>query len=544
MQSDHRRPLSNHYSTHLEARHEAGRRDLRQGVATDASESPQQQPPPSKNSPNVAWMSSFWQSARRLGELTLPPSAVVLIGVWIISPRFSITGPSLIDDWKALVSTPADMHAFRFSYHIAEARFRPAWIVWNWVQWRVPGAPGKMLGPNLLGVARLALLVAGMTMSAWLLVRHAGRGLLEQAIFCSLPALIVITMPAFAEDLARFGPEEPALVGGMLLGGALMYRGGCQLALEPGRSLIRAYCWVILGFIVWCYGVFQKETSVCVLLAFALAVPLGRGLRQRLTARQLRIASILVAIASAPVLAMLFEVARIVQAGSLAYGAHVKAGAGAMSAFGDAIRMMHSETHSRLGFVLLVVVLAGVVVSLWRRRPDWLQLALLVIALAALEMTAQTEVFASRYYLPSIALLALGAARAVSFLPRGYARAIVAGTSILIVISAGGAHSNVSSWASGDQLGDDLVTAVQGATHRGCHLTVAGVDPERTLAIEALVRYPDGPGSCAGLPRYALLGPSPARLPGSECAATRRTQLGEWRVGNAEPIQFVRCGPN
>ena len=489
-------------------------------------------------------MTFFRQSARRFGELTFPPLAVLAIGTWVISPRFSITGPSLIDDWKALVSTPAAVHAFRFSYHIDEARFRPAWVLWNWVQWRLPGAPERMLGPNLLGVGRLALLVSGMTMSAWSLVRRNGRNHLEQAALCSLPALIVVTVPAFAEDLARFGPEEPALVGGMLLGGSLMYLGGRELALEPPRSIIRAYCCVVVGFVVWCYGVFQKETSVCVLLGLVVAIPLLRDVHRRFRARQIRVAATLIAIASLPVLAMVLQVARIVQAGSLAYGAHVKAGAGAVSAISDAIRLMHSETHSRLGCLLLATVLAAVAAGVWHRKPDWVLLALLVVGIASLEMTAQTKVFASRYYLPLIALLALGAARAIGSLPLRYARATVAGAAILIVISASGAHSNVSDWASGDQLGDDLVAVVRADTHRGCHLTIIGVDPERTQAIPALVTYPNGTGNCAGLPGYALLGPLAEPPPGTKCAAEQVTQLGEWRVGNSEPIQFVRCGPS
>ena len=59
----------------------------------------------------------------------------------------------------------------------------------------------------------------------------------------------------------------------MLLGGSLMYLGGRELAREPSRSLIRAYCCVFVDFLVWSYGVFQKETSVCVLLGLVFAAP-------------------------------------------------------------------------------------------------------------------------------------------------------------------------------------------------------------------------------------------------------------------------------
>ena len=88
-------------------------------------------------------MTFFRQSAQRFGELTFPPLAVLAIGTWVISPRFSITGPSLIDDWKALVSTPAAVHAFRFSYHIDEARFRPGVGPLELGAVAPPGSPGK-----------------------------------------------------------------------------------------------------------------------------------------------------------------------------------------------------------------------------------------------------------------------------------------------------------------------------------------------------------------------------------------------------------------
>ena len=472
----------------------------------------------------------------------IPPLVVLALGVWVISPRFGITGPSLIDDWKAVLSTPAAMRGLGFSYHVSEARFRPAWILWNWAQWRwSSSATPSMFGANLFDVLRLGLLVAGITSFAWLVVPRGGRGRVEQATLCALPALIVVTVPAFAEDLARFGPEEPALVGGMMLGGALLYWGGRELSRDSERSAVRAYSLVVGGFVSWSYGVFQKETSVCVLLFLALAIPMGRGLLRRLTERQIRVGAILTAVALVPVLAMLLQVIHIVRGGSLAYGAHVKAGSGAISVLGDAFRVMHSETHSRWGYLLLAASVTPLVVSVWRRRPDWVQLMILVVAFAWLEMSAQTEIFASRYYLPSVALLAIGTARAVSALPQHLSRGILVVASVTTLISAGGAHANVRSWASGDQLGDDLVAAVRRDTHGGCHLTILGVDPERTEAIGGLVANRKSPVECASVARYLLIGPSTNQSAQAECAGEQPVQIGEWRVGNAEPIQFVRC---
>jgi hypothetical protein len=483
------------------------------------------------------------QAAVRSGLFAIPPLAVFAVGAWVISPRFSITGPSLIDDWDALLSTPAAVNALRFAYHLDQARFRPGWVAWNWVQWRVPGAPGNMLGPNLLGVTRLALLVAGMTSLTWLVIPRERRSRVELALLSALPALIVLTLPAFAEDLARFGPEEPALVGGVMLGGSLLYRGGRQLAAAGSRTAIRGYVLTTAGFLTWCFGVFQKETSVCVLLVLLLAFPLGRNLRRDLSTPEIRVGAILGAIAALPVFGVLVAVIGIVRSGSLVYGQHVKTGSSAIAVFGDAVRAMHSEMHSRWGFLLFVIVVAAIAVSLWQRRPDWVQVTILLLAVASLEFSAQTEVFTSRYYLPSIALLAVGAARAVGRLPPGYARGAIVAAWVVTAFSAGGAHSNVTSWASGDQIGDDLVNAVRMDTHRGCHLKIDGIDPERTAAIAGLVAYPSGYAECAGVPRYVLIGPSPERSGDAECAPLPPIELGEWRVGNAEPIQFLRCGP-
>lgn len=64
-----------------------------------------------------------------------------------------------------------------------------------------------MTGPNLLGVARLAVLILGMTAFAWIIVPPR-KHLFERALICALPALLVVTVPAFGVDLARFGPQE------------------------------------------------------------------------------------------------------------------------------------------------------------------------------------------------------------------------------------------------------------------------------------------------------------------------------------------------
>ncbi len=469
----------------------------------------------------------------------LAPLAVLGVGVWIISSRFSISGPSLIDDWDALLSAPASMHAIvRLNYQDPQ-RFFPSWILWNWMQWRLPGAPGNMLGPNLAGVGRLALLIAGLTALSHAVVSWRGQHRIERSALCSLPALVIVTVPEFAQDLARFGPEEPALVGGLMLGGTLMFWGGRELAAGSMRSA-PAWLLVAVGFVLWCYGAGQKETSVCLLLLFGLAVPF-RAVLGRLDRRQRTILVSLVSLATLPLLVVLYEVIRIVQRGTLVYDAHVKGGTGALSAFTHALRVQYSSTHSFAGLVLIALALGGVLRSLRPLSVDWIQIAVVVLAAASLEMSVQTNVYESRYYLPTLALLAVGSARTIARIPAPARFGVIAAGAVLALVSALPAHSTVRTWAAGDQRGDDLVQAVRTHTNRGCHLTISGVDDERSKSIAALVAYPDGHRSCAAVARYALVGPTSDPSFDPACTPRKGAVLGEWNVSNLEQIQLIRC---
>ena len=486
-----------------------------------------------------------WTKAySRDGALVLLTLGAFVIGVWVISPRFSITGPSLIDDWNALLSAPSELHALIHLSYRVQNRFYPAWILWNWVQWRLPGAPHSMVGPNLLGVGRLALVVVGMTALTSVVVSGDSKHPIERALLCTLPALIVVTVPGFGMDLARFGPQEPALVGGMMLGGTLLFLGGRYLGADPVRHPIRAWFCVVFGFLAWCYGVFSKETSVCVLLALPLVVVVLRTGSGRLGARQRKVFAGVVLAALLPLLAMLYEVVRIVHRGSLEYGAHVKTGRGAISVFGHALRVMSHQIMSTVGVVLLVVVLVGVVVGpLSRRRPlDWLLLTILIVALAALEMSVQTEYYESRYYLPSLALLAVGAARAVQLLPVRYLRFVVVGACVFALVSATAAHTQVQRWATADQQGDVVVSALRAATRDGCRLSIAGVDPERTLSIGVLVRYGRGQVDCSRAERHVLLGPLTNETPQAACAPADAATVGTWPFLGTDQVVLVRCG--
>ncbi len=490
----------------------------------------------------IAARSPLYRLAIRLW-LIIPALVVLAVGVWVTSPRFSITGPSLIDDWYAIRAAPHALHQFLTLGYPVQTRFDPAWFLWNWIQWRLPGAPGNMVGPNTLGVTRLALLVAGMTTFTAILVRRDDEYPFARALVCALPALLVVTVPDFAVELSRFGPQEPALVGGMLLGGSLLYWGTRELACATSPRRVRTWLLLGTGFPIWCYGVLQKETSVCAFLLVVTLVPYSRSLIGQLQrrAREVVVASLVVGAAAVPMLIVLYEDARIVERGSLVYGTRVQTGGNAVSIFVHGFGNMHDETHSRLGFVLTAAVIAALLGGLVRRRFDWTLLAVVLIAFASFEMSFQSGVYTGRYYLPTFALLAIGSARAIRALPKipGYAVAGIAFA--VLLISANGANANVRDWASGDQLGDDLVTTVRSITQNGCHLTIVGIDDERSQAIPFLVSYHHRRFDCGQVAHHVLIGPAATQTSADICGTPNPTLIGEWRVGNAEPIQLFRC---
>ena len=99
------------------------------------------------------------------------------------------------------------------------------------------------------------MLVAGLSLMTALAMPSPGSRweAVLQAGLAGVPALLVVTAPKFAVDLARFGPQEPLLLGGMALGGSLLVLAARELldagapgsAVEDGR--VRGFSVVASG---------------------------------------------------------------------------------------------------------------------------------------------------------------------------------------------------------------------------------------------------------------------------------------------------------
>ena len=333
---------------------------------------------------------------------TLAITTVVLIAfaVAMVSPRFDISGPTLVDDWSNIDNAPVALDELaRFSYDPAEAhdtrRYRPGYTaVWNSLQWRTFGAPDSMTGPNFWEIVRLALLMAALVVIVGFGLRADGRRRhpVMLAVWAAVPGAMLVATPAIAIDLARLGPVEPMLVAGMGCGLALVLASTRRL-LEGGRSRALWLPAFAAGYCLWLLGVYQKEASICALALFpflyivldgrwrsagVVAGPLYRS-KGFLTAAGLLVL---------PLLHMMYEITQVTADGETVYGTEVPHGIGGwFTRLWDSAETQYVFSGQLGTFVWLGV--AGAVPFLllaWafgRRRVPWLPLGLLAAGFGA-----------------------------------------------------------------------------------------------------------------------------------------------------------------
>lgn len=477
--------------------------------------------------------------------------AGIALGLWLISPRFAVGGPSLIDDWSAVRFSPAQVGSLGRLLSTADGRFRPGWIGWNYLQWHTLGAPGGMLGPNAWDVLRVVVFVVGVAWFAYLLCRSVDtqRGTGTTLVLAVIAPVLVVSTPQVAVDFARFGPQEPLLVGCMTLGGSLLYKGVHELMRNPGtRRAGRAAACLASGYAFWVVGVYQKEVSVSVLVLIPFLYLARRTeVNQTVAALGAKGRWLLAGLGAgvlAPVVHVAVEVALITHRGHLVYnGNQVSPGSGQIRKTVKFLVTMPSATGSIVGLLLTVAIAAQVTTSLVRRRPDWLLTGLLATALVCLAWGGQSGVFPSRYYIPSLTLVSAGLILVLARARQREQRIAVAVVLALVLGSALLAHRDVQDWATDDQRGHAMVEAVARARLSGCPVVETGIDPERTASLpilSSLILHPPLPKPACLRRGFVMFGPNPNRAIAAACPRPARTLIGAW-VLKGEQLRLVRC---
>jgi hypothetical protein len=447
-------------------------------------------------------------------SLSLGVAAVSLLAIWMISPRFDIDVVSLVDDWAAYFYSPDQIaDVFRLQNPETE-RFRPGVIVWGYLQWHTFGAPESLVGPNVWNVLRLAILVGGLTLFTALAL-PVRRGRLELVLYvglASIPAFVVVLVPKFARDIARFGPQEPLLIGGMALGGSLLFlAAGALLAGDrPLRTLSVAVV-AVFGAVTWALGVYQKELSICVLPILAAVGWEGRaqlrawgGLSR---GRKLALA-VIAAVVALPLLHVAIETLRILQRGDLVYEEQTgDRGIASVQVLWD---WAHEAVPENARLLCYGAVALTVIASVVRRRIDTIAVGILVSGVLTFVYAGLSGVVATRYYIPIVALFAVAFAISLARLPTP----IVAAGVLAVFFSfmpPSGTRDDVRAWVDEELAAGVLVQEVVDQQASGCTVAVAGLDLEASAALPVAVGVTDaGPAKpCAPGEAVLVVGPHP-----------------------------------
>jgi hypothetical protein len=458
--------------------------------------------------------------------------AVVLVaylGVWFISPRFAIDMPSLVDDWSSLSRSGDALAELVRLDNPEEGRFAPAVAVWSYLQWHTFDAPTGLVGPNVWNVLRLLVLVGGLCLltAVALPERRGDWNAVLDASLAAIPAFAVVTVPKFARDLARFGPQEPMLVGALALGGALLVLAARSLLTPDRRVRGTTVALAVAGGLVWIVGAYFKETSVCAIPLIAGAALAGRSRLRTwpLLDRRRRWALIAMAgVVLLPLLHVAIETLRIASRGELIYGAEV-GGGNLLDGFLDLYDWAHEPLPENARLLMWSALALTGVAAVVTRRIDWIALGALASGILSLAAAGQSGVLATRYYIPIYALFAVAFALSLARLP---APVRVAG--VLCVFFAfmppPGTREEVERWTDEELAGAALVRELRAVESSGCRIAIDAVDPETTQALPVLVRLEPSTETreCGdGSPTYFLLGPGWEGTPlGQACAPTAR----------------------
>jgi hypothetical protein len=422
-------------------------------------------------------------------------------------------------------------------------------IAWGYLQWHTLGAPESLVGPNAWNVLRVVILVAGLTLFAALAL-PIRRGRLELVLYAglaSIPAFVVVLVPKFARDLARFGPQEPLLVGGMALGGSLLFL--AARALVDETRPLRTWAVVALavaGALFWALGTYQKETSICVLPLLAgvaiAAWPRLSGWRRLSGGRKAALGALGLVVVL-PLVHVAVELVRIRVRGDLVYDAEASGG------LVDGVRALWDWTHEAVPenarLLAYGAIVLTVVASVVRRKLDPVAVGALLSGALTFVFAGQSGVVATRYYIPVVALFAVAFALSLARLPT-----IVTAAGVLVVFFSfmppPGTRAEVRSWTD-EELGKEaLVREAAELEGSGCVVAAAGLDLETSVALPVLVgiERADAGRACAAPQTFLVVGPGEEGTAlASACAAGALEALVESPVGTVYRCDRLRTQP-
>jgi hypothetical protein len=435
-------------------------------------------------------------SARRWPFLArvLPPVASFAIAVWIVAPRFSLKTPSLVDDWYAVTYSKASLHALVHGDYLSSGldfngRYRPAYSgVWSYVQWHLLGDPSPATAAAW-GVLRVALfLFAAWLLTVWL----AGRSFSPRPVYWLAPLAVALT-PAIAVDLASFGPGEPMMVAGLILGLALIAQGFRPLFLSRSagrRKQAFAVATITGGYLVYLLGVYSKETSLCLLVFSPFFLKwLGRARCSSLLSKTGRLPVLILGfLLVAPLLHVATRLALAAIGGANPYPNRE---------YTLASKLFSAGLSPLLGvppilgtWMWLFLAPASILIALTavnrRHRDAWLLLGVLTTGFLMSALALARGPTPDRYYIPWLVAVAAVAIRGLV-----QAKVVVAFAFALVLIGLAVFRTQpaLDEWARGQRSGSTAIEMTKSIVAAHCPLYLANFDLEQRVSIPILMGF-------------------------------------------------------
>jgi hypothetical protein len=457
--------------------------------------------------------------------------------------------PSLIDEWFGVTYSGPALHALLHGHFFSSGldfsgRYRPAYTaIWNYAQWHVPEG-FSMTSAAGWGMLRIAVfLVAVWVLTSWL-IGHASN--VPRPLLWLAPAAVALT-PGIADDLARYGPGDPMMVAGLIIGLAMIGAGVRRLAFDAQASkghASAAAAVIALGYLVYLVGVYSKEASFC-LLAFVpffliwLATSDGRYAAPR--SRKVWVLLVgLAVLLVAPLLHVATHLALSLTSGERPYPAAEHSLVAKVYAAGLSPLFGYPPVlQTWLWFAAAPGAIIVVVTTARRREPEaWLLLGVLTTGFLMTSLALARGEIGSWYYIPWIvAVAAVGT--------RGLARtnmSLFLGIAALVAVTGvSGTRTALADWAHNERSGSTAVEIAKGVVNASCPLYLTSFDIERRVAIPLLFRHaqarPIESCSPSSSEAYAL---SWANAPLSPQFAARCTS--RWQsLGTVDELGTYRC---
>jgi hypothetical protein len=436
-----------------------------------------------------------WDAILRIG---LPAAVLGGVGLWFQWGRFRSPTPSLIDEWFGVTYSRPALHALFAGDYFSSGldfggRYRPAYTaVWNYLQWHVPNGPSPTT-VALWGMFRIGLFLAAIwILAAWL----AGHETRTARSRLWLAPLAVALTPGIADDLARYGPGDPMMVSGLIVGLALIGRGvkRLELGVRSRRDNVFVAAAIGGGYLVYLLGVYSKEASFC-LLIFApfFLIWLGPKARRHLpasTASRVLLVG-LVALLVAPLVHMALRLAIGFANGERPYPTpHYSSAWRVYAAVISPLIGAPASLKTWFWFGGVLVAVAVIAIRLNNRQRDgWLLLGVLTTGYFMTSVALTRGEMGSWYYIPWIVAVS---AVAVQALLRTNTVVTAGVGALLLLIGLSGTRASLATWTDLEQSGSTAVAVSKSLSGAGCRVYLANFDIERRVAVPLLFPYAQG----------------------------------------------------